>query len=140
MRYLLFLLVCIVLGGVLLTNLACPYVGPHYPVTYGLTPTPTPPTTATVIISSSTFSPVAVTIAQGGAVFFQNNDAYAHTMDPSNGSGCGASNPIAASSSITLTFASPTTIYYHCAIHAPSCNGVCSVTCTGPMTGILVVQ
>jgi len=140
MRFFLFLAVCIVFGRMLLSTLACPYVGPHYPVTYGLTPTPTPPTIATVTISSSTFSPAAVTIAQGGAVIFQNNDAFPHTMDPSSGGACGTDNPIAASSSITLTFPSPVTIYYHCSIHAPSCNGVCSVTCTGPMTGTLVVQ
>jgi plastocyanin len=109
-------------------------------VTYGFTPTPTPPTTATVAITTSTYSPAAVTIGAGGTVVFQNNDAYPHTVDPSSGAACGTDNPIAASSSITVTFPTAGTIYYHCTIHAAGCNGVCNATCTGPMTGTVVVQ
>jgi hypothetical protein len=140
MRFFLFFLVCIVLGSMLLTTLACPYVGPHYPVTYGLTPTPTPPTTASVTISSSTYNPAAVTISQGGAVIFLNNDPYPHSMYPSNGAACGTDNPIAASSSITLTFPTAVTIYYHCSIHAAGCNSTCLSSCSGPMTGVVAVQ
>jgi plastocyanin len=142
MKHLPILAFCLVCALISIFSLGCPYAGPQYPVQYGnATPTPTPaPSSASVTISGSAYSPAAVTILHGGTVVWQNNDPYGHTVDPSNGTGCAADNPVAAGSSITLTFPTATTIYYHCTIHAPSCNGFCSVTCTGPMTGTVVVQ
>lgn len=140
MRFFLFLTVCIVLGGILLNSLACPFRGPQYPVIYGNTATPTPPMTASVTISGSTYSPASVTIGVGGTVVWLNNDPYPHSVEPSSGAACAADNAIGGSSAITLTFPTTGTVHYHCSIHAASCNGVCSVTCTGPMTGTVVVQ
>jgi plastocyanin len=135
LRNLLFGMGCACLS---LVFMGCPYDGPQYPVTYG-NPTATP-TSASITILGSAYNPASVTITHGGSVVWHNSDPYNHTVDPSGGSPCAADNPVTAGSSVTLTFPNPTTIYYHCSIHASSCNGVCSVTCTGPMTGTILVQ
>ncbi len=137
------LAVCLISAGLSFFSIGCPYDGPHYPTTYGMpTATPTPaPLTASVTISGSTYAPAAVTIYRGGTVVWVNADPWPHSIFPSNGAGvCAADNAIAASSSITLAFPSAMTIDYHCSIHAGFCNASCAATCTGPMTGTVVVQ
>ena len=146
MRSFFFFAVCIVFGGMLLTTLACPYSGPHYPVTYGLTPTPTAPPTASVTIVGSgtyTYSPSAVTIQHGGTVVFYDSTGIAgHTVHVDNGSGTCVTDPsVPANGSVALTapFANIGTFYYHCDLHSPCGVATCGSSCTG-MVGTVTAQ
>ena len=140
--------ICVGFGLMSLLSIGCPYDGPHYPTTYGVpTSTPTPaPLTASVTISGSVYSPSAVTIFHGGTVVWINNDAWAHTVLPDNGSGvCAANNPLTASpgpgNSVTLTFNAAGNFNYHCSIHNACGTLSCATTCSAnPMYGTIVVQ
>jgi plastocyanin len=130
---------CLVCAVISIFSLGCPYTGPQYPVQYGnATPTPT---SSSVTISGYAFNPAAVTITQGGSVVWTNVDPVTHTVYPDNGSGvCTTNNTLPSGSSVTLTFPTIMTVHYHCSIHAACGTSSCSVTCTGYMTGTVVVQ
>src|SRR5581483_561363 len=141
MRFFLFLAVCIVFGGMLLTTLACPYVGPHYPVTYGLTPTPTAPPSVAITISGAgpyAMSPSAVTVSSSGVVTVTDQSSYGSNFQfyIGNGGVCAPVTLIVPSGGTTAfsgtPFATPGTYYYH-DINLSNCGtSSCASTCSAP--------
>lgn len=143
MRFFLFLAVCIVFGGMLLTTLACPYVGPHYPVTYGLTPTPTAPPSVAITISGSgpyATSPSSVTVSTSGVVTVTDQSTG---YSPTSFQFYIGNNGICAPGTFTIPaggttvfsgtpFATPGTYYYH-DINLSNCGtSSCASTCSAP--------
>ena len=135
------LAICFCASMTSLVFTGCSYDGPHYTTIYGPTATPTfTPIPATVSLLGSAYNPGAVTIVHGGSVIWTNNDPYAHSIFPDNGSGiCATDIPIASGTSVTIVYSAPITIHYHCSIHASACNATCATSCTG-MVGSVVVQ
>lgn len=107
------------------------------------TETPTPGPQTLITIASSAFNPAAVTVLGGSEVVWSNTDPYAHTVHPDDGFGnCGTNVIVNIGGSVTMTFAGPATINYHCWFHSTCFGPPCDATCGGPglMTGVLFVQ
>jgi len=141
MKILLLLTLGLGCGLLSFLSLGCPYNGTRYPTIYGVpTATATPIAPVTISISGTAYNPSAVTIVHGGSVVWTNNDPFNHTVHPDNGAGvCQADNLLTPGSSVTLIYASPVTISYHCSIHNACGAGTCT-GCTGTMTGTVAVQ
>jgi plastocyanin len=114
----------------------CPYTGPHYPVVYGVP-------SATVVITSYTYNPAAVTITHGGTVIWTNNDPTPHSVYLDDGGGtCALNMQITATGSagatISHTFPNAGTYQAHCQYHS-SCGTTSCTACPGE-AGTVIVQ
>ena len=92
--------------------------------------TPAPPgdnSSVQIIMYNMTFSPASVTVNKGTVVKWQNDDAYAHTVNSNDGSTFSSGN-IDGGRSFSYTATLPGTFNYHCLIHGL------------PMSGILIVK
>lgn len=108
--------------------------------TITFTPTMTATAPATVNISVTGFTyPVAVTVAQGGSVIWNNTSGFSHTIHAFDGGSCTTTTTYNNGNSVTLTFPTLGTFRYHCQIHS-----VCGLSCATPtcpqMSGSVVVQ
>ncbi|HVZ81806.1 MAG TPA: hypothetical protein VHE12_13550 [bacterium] len=148
MRSFFILAICIVFGGMLITTLACPYVGPHYPVTYGLTPTPTaPPSVAITISGTGTYStaPSAVTVSSSGVVTVTDQSTYGSNFQffIGNATACAPLTltvPAGGTAVFSGTPFSTPGIYYYHDMNLSSCGVTsCASTCTAP-SGTIVAQ
>jgi plastocyanin len=75
------------------------------------------------------FSPAVISVVAGATVTWTNNTSVPHTSTADNGSWTAGTiaSPIASGSSGTVTFSSPGTFTYHCALH-PNMHGTIVVT------------
>ncbi|SRR6266542_3072967 len=80
-----------------------------------------------IIMHNMTFSPASVTVNKGTVVKWQNDDAYAHTVNSNDGSTFSSGN-INGGGSFSYTATLAGTFNYHCLIHGL------------PMSGILIVN
>lgn len=77
-------------------------------------------------ITDFTFSPAAVTVKIGSTVTWTNNDAATHTITGDTGTTLDSGN-LATGQTYSMTFTTPGTYGYHCAIH-PFMTGTVTVT------------
>jgi plastocyanin len=132
--HVLLIVMTLLIGGLL--HLSCAYVGPQYPVIYGVpTATPYPNVAVTVTGPPYAMNPLSVTISPGGSVTFVNNTAIADNLLPDNGQGtaCGTTAyPLPASGTVVIPFTSIGTYNVHSTIagHTTCGNSLSCLNCT----------
>lgn len=84
---------------------------------------PTTPSSATISMAGSSFSPASVTVTKGGSVTFNNNDSVGHTVNIG-----GTDHSVSSGSSYTLSTSglAVEANSYSCSIH-PSMTGTINV-------------